>query len=285
MTTSIQNKIDFCLIFKVKNANPNGDPLNGNRPRQNYDGLGEVSDVCLKRKIRNRLLSGGESIFVQSDDNKIDEARSLRDRYDKAGIKEKKDKYKIVKEVCEKWLDVRTFGQVFAFAKAAKNGDADNSNDGVDSVSTGVRGPVSIQPAFSVEPVNIVSNQITKSVNGETTKDGKKASDTIGQKHRIDNAVYATFGSINCQLAEKTGFGDKDADKIKEALRTIFRDDVSSARPDGSMEVIKLIWIRHNCKIGQYSSAKVHNSISVKSDGKYEIAKLQDLKYEELDGE
>ncbi|MGL6026819.1 MAG: type I CRISPR-associated protein Cas7 [Vibrio sp.] len=77
---SLQNKIDFALIFNVLNANPNGDPLNGNRPRTDYDGFGEITDVCLKRKIRDRLQEAGESIFVQSDEKKTDGMTSLRNR-------------------------------------------------------------------------------------------------------------------------------------------------------------------------------------------------------------
>ena len=118
------NKIDFALIFTAKNANPNGDPLDGNRPRTDYRGIGEVSDVCLKRKIRNRLLDMGESIFVQSDDRRNDECRSIKDRADscaalaecikKIGQKQaSRDDY--AKIACMAWYDVRAFGQVFAF--------------------------------------------------------------------------------------------------------------------------------------------------------------------------
>lgn len=87
----------------------------------------------------------------------------------------------------------------------------------------------------------------------------------MGMKHRVDFGVYTTFGSINCQLAEKTGFTQEDADLIKQALLTLFENDTSSARPDGSMEVIRLYWWEHNCKSGQYSSAKVHRCLHVKS--------------------
>ena len=80
---TLQNKIDFSVIFTVNNANPNGDPLNGNRPRQNFDDCGEVSDVCIKRKIRNRLQDMGENILVQSDDRRDDDCDSLHDRVDK----------------------------------------------------------------------------------------------------------------------------------------------------------------------------------------------------------
>ena len=251
---TLQNKIDFALVIAVNHANPNGDPLNGNRPRETYEGYGEISDVCLKRKIRNRMMDFGASVFVQSDDRCNDGFRSLKDRADAcpelSDAQKKKDREAYAKAACAKWMDVRSFGQVFAF-KGGKEG-----------VSVGVRGPVSIHPAFSIEPINIESLQITKSVNSITTD--KKSSDTMGTKHRVDFAVYTTFGSINCQLAEKTGFTMEDAELIKEALHTLFENDASSARPDGSMEVLRLYWWKHDCKNGQYSSAKVHRLLHVK---------------------
>ncbi|MFC2616167.1 MAG: type I CRISPR-associated protein Cas7, partial [Treponema sp.] len=127
--------------------------------------------------------------------------------------------------------------------------------------------PVTIQPAFSIDPVNVTSLQITKSVSGEG--DGtKRGSDTMGMKHSVDFGIYATYGSINPQLAELTGFDDGDADKIKHALLHIFDNDASSARPEGSMEVIKLFWWKHNSKSGQYSAAKVHRTLKItKKDG------------------
>lgn len=228
----LSNKIDFAIVFRVEKANPNGDPLNGNRPRENYDGHGEVSDVCLKRKIRNRMQDMGYEIFVQSDDRNIDGFDSLYNRANGAAELKAagKDKAAYAKAACDKWIDVRAFGQVFAFS----------SNKKGEGVSVGVRGPVSIQSAFSIEPVDITSLQITKSVNGEPTKDGKKSADTMGMKHRVDFGIYKTFGSINCQLAEKTGFTDEDAEVIKKALLTLFENDCSSARPEGSMEILRL---------------------------------------------
>jgi CRISPR-associated protein Csd2 len=121
---------------------------------------------------------------------------------------------------------------------------------------------VTIQSAFSRDPVNITSIQITKSVSGEG--DGtKKASDTMGMKHRVDFGLYATYGSMNPQLAGKTGFSYEDAQKIKQALLHIFDNDASSARPEGSMEVVQLFWWEHSSKSGQYSSAKVHGSLQI----------------------
>jgi len=225
--TTLQNKIDFALIFSAKNANPNGDPLGGNRPRTTSDGLGEVSDVCIKRKIRNRLQELGDDIFVQMDENNTDGKKSLSERFSDflttLNKEDQKNKEIVAKKVCEKWIDVRSFGQVFAF-KEGKD---------TSGVSIGVRGPVSIQSAFSVEPVVIESIQITKSVNSESTKDGGKSSDTMGMKHRVNKAVYVTYGSISPQLSEKTGFNDDDAEKIKNTLITLFDGDESSARPSG----------------------------------------------------
>ncbi|MHB8063581.1 MAG: type I-C CRISPR-associated protein Cas7/Csd2 [Ruminiclostridium sp.] len=253
--STLTNKIDFALVVSAKNANPNGDPLNGNRPRENYDGFGEISDVCIKRKIRNRLQDMGQAIFVQSDERKTDGFRSLKDRADGCEELKKltKEKEKYADMACSKWIDVRSFGQVFAF----KAGDDS-------SVSIGIRGPVSIHSAVSVSPIEISSMQITKSVNGETGKDpDKKSADTMGMKHRVDFGVYMIYGSINTQLATKTGFSNEDAELIKEALKTLFENDCSSARPDGSMEVCKLYWWKHNSQMGQYSSAKVHRSLRV----------------------
>lgn len=254
------NKIDFEVVITVNHANPNGDPLNGNRPREDFDGFGEISDVCLKRKIRNRLQDMGEKIFVQSDERCDDGCKSLSDRVKKNEEMQKalkaKDNDAYAKAACETWFDVRAFGQVFAFKP----------------ISVGVRGPVTIQSAFSAAPIDIESIQITKSVNSETSD--KKGSDTMGMKHRVNFALYTVKGSINHQLAEKTGFSDEDALKIKEALGTLFENDASSARPDGSMEVVKVYWWRHNCPMGQYSSAKVHRLLKI--ERKTEVPKTID---------
>ncbi len=272
--TNLQNKIDFVVLVKVENANPNGDPLNGNRPRTAYTGNGEISDVCIKRKIRNRLQDMGERIFVQSADRCDDGFSSLSERASaELSAYSSADEY--AKRACEIWIDVRSFGQLFAFKSK-------NSKDGV---SVGVRGPVSIHQAVSCSPVDIQSMQITKSVNSEPAE--KKSSDTMGTKHYVGFGLYKIKGSINVQLAEKTGFSEEDAEKIKEALRTLFINDASSARPDGSMEVVQVYWWKHNNKIGQYSAAKVHNSLKVQlKDGILTPASVDDYEIllEELPG-
>lgn len=252
---ALSNKIDFEVILSVNDANPNGDPLSGNRPRTNSMGYGEISDVCIKRKIRNRLQDMGEKVFVQSDERCDDGCDSLRARAEaceelkkiSSGKNTNKDDYARI--ACEQWIDVRSFGQVFAFKG--------------DSVSVGVRGPVSLSIAKSVSPIDIIGMQITKSVNSESVKGGK-ASDTMGTKNRIEFGLYVFKGSINCQLAEKTGFSEEDAEKIKEALCTLFENDCSSARPEGSMQVLRVYWWKHNSKTPAVSSAKIHNSVVIK---------------------
>ncbi len=270
----LQNKIDFIVLAAVKDANPNGDPLNGNRPRSTYDGFGEISDVCIKRKLRNRLQDEGEKIFVQSEDRCDDGFDSLSERAKKS-LPEKLSRDEYAAKACEMWYDVRAFGQVFAFKGSGPK----------DGVSVGVRGPVSIHQAQSISPVEIISQQITKSVNSESSE--KKSSDTMGMKHRVNFGLYEIKGSINVQLAEKTGFSNEDAEKLKECLRTLFINDSSSARPDGSMEVVKVYWWKHNNKIGQYSSAKVHRSLHIEQKDPAAIPAAiddYDIKINELDG-
>lgn len=272
--STLQNKIDFALVLRVRNANPNGDPLNGNRPRTDYSGFGEITDVCLKRKLRDRLQEAGQAIFVQSDDRKTDGEPSLRSRAESeinglgkdAWNPKKSKKDETAKQACGKWFDVRAFGQVFAFGK---EGDASG-------VSIPIRGPVTVQSAFSKEIVGVTSTQITKSVSGEG--DGsKRGADTMGMKHRVDQGIYECYGSINPQLADRTGFSDTDAEIIKGILPRIFENDASSARPDGSMQVLSVIWWKHNCKAGQYSAAKVHDSLRnlLSDDGSFDKGALR----------
>lgn len=292
------NKIDFAVVFAVQGANPNGDPLNGNRPRINYDGMGEMSDVCIKRKIRNRLMEAGENIFVQSADNRKagDDYTSLHNRQE-GELGKNLDEKTLREKACAKWIDVRAFGQLFAYkAKGGKNkkakGEEDSATEaGSDAVSVGIRGPVSIHPAFSVLPVGVSSIQITKSVSGEG--DGKKrASDTMGMKHRVDHGVYVFYGAINPQLAEKTKFNNEDALKIKSALEHLFDNDASSARPEGSMEVLSVVWWDHKGKNAKHNSAEVHRSLTAVpttdtpktiKDYKIQLKSFKDLVPEKFD--
>jgi len=222
----------------------------------------------------------GYPIFVQSDDRTDDGAISLKERA--KPLEKIKTPEEYAELACEKWMDVRSFGQVFAFNSFACK-------------SVGVRGPVSLHQAVSIDPVEVVSMQITKSTSGDRKTKQERGSDTMGMKHFVRFGLYEIKGSINVQLANKTGFSCEDAEVIKECLRTLFVNDASSARPDGSMEVIRVYWWKHNCQEGQYSSAKVHRSLSVKlkegvvtpssvDDYDIELQELPGLKCECIEG-
>lgn len=246
---SLSHKIDFVLFVSVKNANPNGDPLLGNMPRTDYEGYGEISDVAIKRKVRNRLQDFGYDIFVQANDRKQDEFKSLEKRFDNVFDKKKDTEEDIFTESCKRWIDVRSFGQVMTYQ----------------NLSLGIRGPVSISLGKSLEPVDIITMQITRSTNGkEPSKNQGRSSDTMGIKHFVDFGVYKITGSINCYFAAKTGFTDEDAGEIKKALISLFENDMSAARPEGSMAVEKVYWFVHPNAMGLASSAKIQRLVQVK---------------------
>lgn len=264
----IKNKVDFIVTLSVKDANPNGDPLAGNMPRTDSNGYGEMSDVCIKRKIRNRMQDMDNEIFVQARDRTEDACNSLEERYELNFKKKDKDE-KVQSGFNEKWLDVRSFGQVITF----------------DNRSIGIRGPVSISIARSLDPVEIKTMQITRSTNGQKPKNNKsRSSDTMGTKYMVDFGVYVFTGSVNTYLSEKTGFDEEDLKVLKEAIRTLFVNDVSSARPDGSMVVEDIYWFTHSSKIGDVSSAKIKDLLLYNDDERpkenyedYDIHLDQDL--------
>ncbi|HFI0082290.1 TPA: type I-C CRISPR-associated protein Cas7/Csd2 [Streptococcus suis] len=237
----LEQKIDFMVTIEVREANANGDPLSGNMPRTNANNQGIISDVAIKRKIRNRMQDMGHSIFVQANDRIEDEFKSLEKRFSNHFTAKTPDSE--IEELSNKlWLDVRSFGQVFTYLKK----------------SIGVRGPVSISMAKSLEPIVISSLQITRSTNGmEAKNESGRSSDTMGTKHFVDYGVYVVKGSINAYFAEKTGFTAEDAEVLKETLITLFENDASSARPEGSMRVREVFWFTHSNKLGNVSSARV----------------------------
>lgn len=237
----MEHKIDFMVTVEVREANANGDPLSGNMPRTDAKGYGLMSDVSIKRKIRNRMQDMGYPIFVQAGDRIEDEFRSLEKRFSNHFTAKTPDS-EIEEKANQIWLDVRSFGQVFTYLKK----------------SIGVRGPVSISMAKSLEPIVISSLQITRSTNGmEAKNESGRSSDTMGTKHFVDYGVYVIKGSINAYFAEKTGFSAEDATVIKEALVSLFENDASSARPEGSMRVREVFWFTHSNKLGNVSSARV----------------------------
>ena len=237
----LEHKIDFMVTIEVREANVNGDPLSGNMPRTDAKGHGLISDVAIKRKIRNRMQDFGCPTFVQAGDRIEDEFHSLEKRFSSQFTSKDSDA-EIEEKANQLWIDVRSFGQVFTYLKK----------------SIGVRGPVSLNMAKSLEPIVISSLQITRSTNGmEAKNESGRSSDTMGTKHFVDYGVYVIKGSINPNFAEKTGFSDEDAEVIKKALISLFENDASSARPEGSMRVREVFWFTHSNKLGNVSSARV----------------------------
>lgn len=268
MTTPLNNKIDFIVTFDIDYANPNGDPIADNMPRTTFDGYGLVSDVALKRKLRNRLQdmfaddddNEHYRIFVQSTERANDGIQSLETRFSKAFDRETLKTLtlpELNEKINQKWLDVRSFGQVFTNKVTTKEGSG--------KLPQSVRGAVSISPAASTEPIEITSMQITTSTNREE-KEGKKDSSTMGMKQFIEHATYVFQGSISPTIAEKTGFTEEDAEFIKQALITIFENDQSAARPSGSMIIRNVYWFTHNNKIGNVSTSRIRHLLSYDTD-------------------
>lgn len=263
--TPLEKHIDFMVLVSVTNANPNGDPLDNNRPRTDCDGIGEITDICIKRKLRNRMQDMGAKIFVQMDDKIDDGKHTLKERA--LEFKDIKSEDELYKAVCEKWLDTRTFGTALTLGGEKKGFGVSN---------LGIRGPVSINIVRSVDPVEIVSDQLSKSTSWERGDKGQKGSDTIGEKHFVRFGLYPVKGSISVQLAEKTGFSVEDAEMLKKCLASMFINDASAARPDGSMEVLKVYWWEHPSKIGKCNAAKVFRSVQIARKPGVEFPKSAD---------
>lgn len=249
------NRIDFTGIISAIRCNPNGDPANQGRPRADFEGYGFITDVCLKRKLRDRMEEYGYNVFVSprisasssSMKDKINKDKELKQ------LMKNKDLKAFHQLVCKKWIDVRAFGQVFAFKDIGGN------------VSTGVRGPVSVGMAYSLEPIDTIDIQITRCINTNTVSQNiyKKDSSTVGMKYIVEKGVYIFHGGIFPQLAEETGFSEDDVEVIKHTLIHMFDNDSSDLRPMGSMALEKLYWWKHNSKLGQYSPARVHRSLKI----------------------
>ncbi|MEE6716754.1 type I-C CRISPR-associated protein Cas7/Csd2 [Schleiferilactobacillus harbinensis] len=269
-STTLTHRIDFKFAFAVNHANPNGDPLNNNYPRTLSDGRGEVSDVALKRKIRNRWHDFGQNILIMPADTIVypepndiysrltesDAYKQFLEEYTAHKHERPKAVFKTgLRQVTSKtWLDVRAFGQLFSF----KNVPDKN----FDKFSLGIRGPVSIWPAFSLDPVDIDSMQITKSLNLKPSDSGERGSDTMGRKNSIDFGLYVSQGSISVPQSQMTGFSNDDAELLKKALATLFVNDESSARPVGSMEIVRLDWWTND--YADETSADGHPLLSAK---------------------
>lgn len=249
------NKIDFALVITAERCNPNADPIT-KMPRRDFEGFGEISDVCLKRKIRDRLYEMGENIINLRNEQVTDGNYSIAKRVKSACELEESIKAKDVDsfcaEACRKWYDVRAFGQVFGI------------KDLLGNVATGIRGPVTIGMARSLEIVDIRQLDHTKSTNLiDTSAPYEKDAGTFWYKYIINKGAYVSYGSIFPQLAQKTGFNDADVEKLKQAMIRLLDNDASTMRPSGSMDS-KLFWMTHDSKLGAVSSAKAHASLNIR---------------------
>ena len=275
MATPISHRSDFTVIIRVDNCNPNGDPNVGGTPRLTNDGFGMISAECIKRKIRNRMQTV-QDIFVKSESrnskefSNSDEFKSLQDRAKASGGS--------IEGILDKYIDVRAFGALLAFNNKSPKGkgkgaevepDLVSDDDTTPDVTQKARGAISIQDAFSIEPIELVEVGITKSVNA-TTSEGK-TSDTMGRKTLVRQGVYVVKGSVSAYIAEKTKLSEEDIKVFKEALRTMFVEDESSARPAGSMEIVNVIWWDHSNKLGNASVASVFRSVKINPDGSFEL--------------
>ena len=263
MADVIKNRYEFVILFDVENGNPNGDPDAGNLPRIDPEsGYGIVTDVCLKRKIRNYVEtvkedSEGYKIYIKED---VPLNRSDNTAYDylgtdDKGIKDLKKKdpevdRKIRDFMCRNFFDIRTFGAVMTtFVKAALNCGQ-------------VRGPVQLGFSRSIDP--IVSQEVTITRVAITTeKDAENKSTEMGRKNIVPYALYRTEGYISANLARKvTGFSEEDLELLWEAIINMFEIDHSAAR--GKMAVRELIVFKHSKELGDCPAYKLFDAVEVR---------------------
>ena len=255
MSEIIKNRYEFVVLFDVENGNPNGDPDAGNMPRIDAEtGYGIVTDVCIKRKIRNYVEvvkedSEGFKIYVKEGAilNKQHETAYIGlniDPTDEKAAKANRDNLRDF--MCKNFFDIRTFGAVMTT-----------------KVNCGqVRGPVQINFARSIDP--IVGQEVTITRMAVTTeKDAEKKTNEMGRKHIVPYALYKTEGYVSANIAKKTtGFSEKDLELMWEAIVNMFEHDHSAAR--GKMAVRKLIIFKHESELGNAPSHKLFDLISVK---------------------
>lgn len=271
MSEPIKNRYDFVILFDVENGNPNGDPDAGNMPRVDPEtGYGLVTDVCLKRKIRNYV----ETLKEDQDGYRIyiKEGASLNSK-DMAAIQKlnipadlkaaKKsdpgiDK-KLLDYMCENYYDIRTFGAVMTtFVKGALNCGQ-------------VRGPVQLSFARSIDP--IVPQEVTITRVAITTEsDAEKKGTEMGRKHIVPYGLYRAEGYISANLARKTtGFSEEDLQLLWQAILNIFENDHSAAR--GKMAVRELIVFRHDSELGNAPSYKLFEAVTVQRKADVDVAR------------
>ncbi len=275
MENAIQNKYDFVVLFDVMNGNPNGDPDAGNMPRVDPEtGLGLVTDVCLKRKIRNYVLAAKDSgqkdyevvkegeqgyrIYIKEDKTLESSDREAIADYGQTDLKDikKKDEKdekadKTIRDfMCRNFFDIRTFGAVMTtFVKASLNCGQ-------------VRGPVQLGFARSIDPIAPQEITLTR-VAITTDKDAENKKTEMGRKHIVPYGLYQVEGHISANLAQKvTGFSEEDLKLLWQAIINMFEDDHSAAR--GEMAVRELIVFKHECKLGNAPAYKLFERIHIR---------------------
>ena len=251
---AIKNRYDFVYLFDVQDGNPNGDPDGDNTPRTDYEtGQGLVTDVCLKRKVRNYVqIKMGEDlqnqIFVKEGailNNEIKKAYKALDLKPKEKGKESDNKDKARQYMCEHYYDIRTFGAVMS--------TGDNAGQ--------VRGAVQLTFARSIDPV-VTSEHTVSRIAVTDEKDKDKAS-TFGRKSTVPYGLYRAHGFISAALARETTFSEDDLDLLWEALKNMFDLDRSAAR--GLMAARRLIVFKHKDDLGNAPAHKLFELVKVEA--------------------
>lgn len=250
----INNRIDFVYLFDVQDGNPNGDPDAGNLPRVDAEtGMGLVTDVCLKRKVRNYVqvskdLSEGYDIFIKEKavlNSEIDKA------HDDEDVKKAKDKTAAARLfMCKNYYDIRTFGAVMSTGKNAGQ----------------VRGPIQFTFARSIDPIATAEHSITRMAVATEKEAEKQNGDnrTMGRKATVPYGLYVCHGFISASLAKQTGFSEEDLELFFEALKNMFDVDRSAAR--GLMSAQKLIVFRHDSVLGNAPANKLFDLVKIKKN-------------------
>jgi len=258
MNTPIQNRYDFVVLFDVQDGNPNGDPDAGNMPRVDPDtGHGLVTDVCLKRKIRNMVLltqdeKPGCDIFVKEKailNHQIEKAYQELDLDPKKKNQDNVDKAK--EWMCQNFFDVRTFGAVMSTGANAGQ----------------VRGPVQFTFARSVDRITPTEHSITRMAVATEKEAEKQSGDnrTMGRKSTVPYALYRGHGFISPALAKQTGFSDEDLELLWKSIEQMFEHDRSAAR--GLMTLRKLIVFKHDDALGNAPAAKLFEAVQIPPRG------------------
>jgi len=262
---------DFVVSIVVNGANPNGDPSNENRPRTALDGgYGEISQMCIKRKIRNALYYSGEKLFIVSDELVNDDKYSIEERTSEI-LKGATSAVERKKSMLENFIDARLFGFVIAIpkpkdSKKSKRGESASDDADGASVSCNTRGAVSIVDARSTTPIDIEEVNITKSTNGSKTADNKKSSDTMGGCYYKTSGVYVFYGSVNRFWGEKNMVTEDDVKKLQNAIMNMFENDISISRPAGSMSIGGIAWWTQEPEGEKYSIKTLRDSVTINDD-------------------